>query len=443
MVSFSSARLARNGRLLVCLGGVACSEYDFHGKDAPTQGESDEETAPALRVSPPAVDLGEVERGSTASAVVTLENVGTAPLDITDLVLASGVEWSMTHDAIGTLEAGESTDVALTFGPAGAGGWADTLTVRATDPRAPTTDVPLWAEVGEAGPGILSLTPTEWDFGVLGVGESGTARFVAENLGASPLLIDDIGFSANSAEMQLDPATTPGLPFTLGPADSFELWVHYNPVDGSADEGALRVHSTDGQEQQSDVFGNGIPFEGFSTGWYVWDPRVPVSTTTSADYVVDHHGDEDVYYYEPSGAHGMSGSSDVSGDFALLRDYVIANAGAPVLATGPFDWDETSTVTQFAQATFTYFLCDFYLPADADPSTYTIETGAVDDGIRVLVNGQILGHQKLGEGSGRWTLGGATPGAVNTLVIILVDDAAVNKYLHGLGFYHDGVFVEG
>jgi hypothetical protein len=139
----------------------------------------------------------------------------------------------------------------------------------------------------------------------------------------------------------------------------------------------------------------------------------------------------------------MSGSADLPADFAILRDYVIANAGAPIVPSGPFDWDESSTVTQFAEATFTYFLCDFYLPADADPTAYTIETGAVDDGIRVIVNGHILGHQKLSVLAGRWTLEHAVPGEVNTLVVILVDDAAVNKYLHGLGFWFEGALVEG
>ena len=32
---------------------------------------------------------------------------------------------------------------------------------------------------------------------------------------------------------------------------------------------------------------------------------------------------------------------------------------------------------------------------------------------------------------------------MNTLVIILVDDAAVRKYVRGLGFWHDGALVEG
>ena len=63
--------------------------------------------------------------------------------------------------------------------------------------------------------------------------------------------------------------------------------------------------------------------------------------------------------------------------------------------------------------------------------------------LRVIVNGQVLGHQKLGESSDVWTLEHAVSGAVNTLVIFLVDDAAVHKYVSDLCFWHHGALVEG
>jgi hypothetical protein len=35
------------------------------------------------------------------------------------------------------------------------------------------------------------------------------------------------------------------------------------------------------------------------------------------------------------------------------------------------------------------------------------------------------------------------PGAVNSLIVILMDNSATDKYLTDLGFYRDGVFVSG
>jgi len=428
------------------LSFVGCSEYDFHGKRDSESGRDEAAAAPQIAVSPSALDLGLLPTGAVDEEVFTIENIGSAELNLDSLSLASGVPWSLTAVGATVLQPGESTTVSASFGPGDPGIWPDALSVVSDDPTQPTVVVPLTVEVfeeGEEGVGELSISPTNWRFALMEIGETASATFTVSNIGDAPLTVDSVDFSATSTELLLDPGSVPSLPQVLAPAASFDVWVHYFPSDTEADEGAVLAVSTDGQEQQANVSGNARDFEGFSTGWYVWDPRVPVSTTAHPDYRVDHHGDEDVYYYEDSGAHGMSGSTDIPTDFAILRDYVIANAGAPTVPTGPFDWDESSTVSQFAEATFTYFLCDFYLPPEADPAAYTIETGAVDDGIRVLVNGQILGHQKLGESSGQWSLEHAVPGEVNTLVVILVDDAAVNKYLHGLGFWYDGALVEG
>ena len=51
--------------------------------------------------------------------------------------------------------------------------------------------------------------------------------------------------------------------------------------------------------------------------------------------------------------------------------------------------------------------------------------------------------QKISDPSGTWALEHAIPGAVNTLLVILVDDAAVHKGIASLSFLHDGVLVEG
>lgn len=156
--------------------------------------------------------------------------------------------------------------------------------------------------------------------------------------------------------------------------------------------------------------GNGTAPETFETAWYVWDYGLEHETMSDPAHPVESHGDQDLYWYEPSGAHGLIDSPDPAADFSTLRDHVIANAGSPVTVTGPFNFESGSTLATFQYATFTYVLCDFYLAPDDDPSLYTISAGSVDDGIEVLVNGSILGFLKLGE-SGSWPLTNALPGA--------------------------------
>jgi hypothetical protein len=158
---------------------------------------------------------------------------------------------------------------------------------------------------------------------------------------------------------------------------------------------------------------------------------------------VDHHGDHDLYWYEVSGAHGLVDSSDPVGDFAILRDYVIARAGGPSVVSGPLSFTSGSTLSTFEYATYTYILCDFWIEPTEDPAQFEVSAGSVDDGIQVIVNGEIIGHMGLGAPTTSWSLASVgRPGEVNTLVVILVDDSAVLRYLIDLAFYKDGVMVE-
>jgi len=300
----------------------------------------------------------------------------------------------------------------------------------------------LPGEPGESATPLpaLEVSPRAHDFGTVDAGSTGEAAITLASIGDVAVTVNRLEWGGSTDLAYLPPAE---LPLIIEPGDSEIVVVSYSPSDEGSDTAFLNVVSDDPDypEQDVDLQGTSKAFEGFSTGWYVVDDGVAYETTSNSSYVVDHHGDTDLYWYEPSGAHGLLGSSDPTADFAILRDYVIARAGAPYPATAPFDYDASSSLATFEYATFTYFLCDFWLDSSDDPGLYTIASGSVDDGIQVMVNGEILGHLKLGQ-TGEWPLSAAVPGQVNTLVVILADDSASHKYIHDLGFYRDGVFVQ-
>jgi hypothetical protein len=311
----------------------------------------------------------------------------------------------------------------------------------------PGGDSDPWLE-DSGGPGVpdILVGPPTWDFGTLDPGAADSLEISITNTGDGRLVVHDLSYSASSRELSLDRRTgaNGGLPWLIDPGDTRLVEVGYSPVDEQVDLGSLEVASSDPDEPvvEATQQGNGRLFEDFYTGWYVYDDGLPYETTSNPAYVVDHHGDEDLYWYEPSGAHGLLGSSDPVADFAVMRQYVLDHAGAPTVPTGPFSYDADSDLATFEWATFTYFMCDFYLDPHDDPALYEISSGTVDDGIQVMVNGAILGRITLGQ-SGAWPLSNAVAGQVNTLIIILVDDSAVDKYIHDLAFYRDGVMVEG
>ena len=183
-------------------------------------------------------------------------------------------------------------------------------------------------------------------------------------------------------------------------------------------------------------------FDGFSSGWYVLDDGIAYETTSNINYQVTDHGDPDLYWYEPSGAHGLLGTTQSTADFALMRAYVLSLVPEPIEVSGPFNFQEVSTLSTFEFATFTYFMCDFVVQPGIDVSRYAISGGDVDDGIQVMLNGEILGRRVLWEGPFSWPLEHAKPNALNTLIIILVDDSASSKMIQDFAFTLDGVMVQ-
>jgi hypothetical protein len=418
----------------------ACSDYDLQREE---QGATIEEstTSPVVEVDPTFIDFGTTALGvRTDPQVVTVRNVGDAPLGLRSISVDAS-QFEITATAPTTFLPPETeTEFAVAFLPGTPGEHSGEVSVATDDPVNPVVLVDL---VGRSEAPDVELTPYVHDFGTLEAFETAEVTFTVSNVGSSDLHVSDVTWTSTSGEMTTDAAGAGA--FVLAPGESRDWTVWYAPNDDLPDEGSISVWSDDPDEPvaTAQAIGNGVLFEGFSTGWYIVDDNTNYETTSSASHVVDFHGDPDGYWYEPSGARGLVDSSDPITDFAILRDYVIARAGAPTPVTGALTFRSSSTVPSLTYASFSYIVCDFWIDPSDDPADYEVQTGTVDDGLRVMVNGEVLGDILLGN-SGRWSLDGVgVPGAVNTLAVILMDNAQVDKYVYDLAFLKDGVIVEG
>lgn len=416
---------------------LACSENELHGL-GDVKGGTDTELAqgPDIRVDPLSLDFGlnALEDGATGTQVVTVTNVGGAILGLRDIFIGGG-PFDLTWGSREALEPSESLDVLVTYTPTQAQVQTGELLVQSDDPDSGTVEVALQ---GEGAAPRLVLQPSFHDFGTLDPEQSEQVQVAILNEGNAPLSVTDVQYSASSGELQLGSLSP--LPWTLGPGEFSTVAVHYTPVDDSPDEGFVTVtgNDPDTPTETASQAGNGTSPE---TTWYIFDDAVHYETTSNSSYVVNTHGDPDLYWYEPSGAHGLIDSADPATDFETLRSYVISGSGGPTQVTGPLSWNSNSTLSTFAFATYTYVLCDFWVPGGDDPALYTLTTGSVDDGIQVMTNAEITGRITLGQ-SGSWNLGSVVvPGQVNSIVVILVDDSASNRYLQDLVLARDGVIV--
>lgn len=417
----------------------ACSDYEINGNKP---GSDFEDTlAPEISVYPPAVDFGDVDPAvGAAPRVVTITNEGEGDLHLSGVDLSIGSAFRLTWTGSPTLAPAASTDVTVEF--LGDSSATDTMVVLSDDEDEPAVDVPLSAAL--LAPDV-TVEPSFHDFGELAWEGTASVDVTVRNDGASALTISSLWYDTGSpGELSLrDPGA---FPRTLAPGEGFTLTVDYAPTDSEPDEGFITVESDDPDEPSAlaTQIGNAEPWEGFSTGWYIVEDDTPYAIGTDAGYPITMHGDPNTFWYEPSGRHGMIATSDRAGDFLALHDYVVGRAGEPTPVTGPLTFRASSTIPCQSYASFNYILADFWVPADDDPSLYRVTTGAVDDGIEVIVNGEIVGYQPLGTASGDWGLGDhLNPGDVNTLVVILADDCAVDKYVNDLAFWRDGVIVTG
>jgi hypothetical protein len=435
-------------RWLPILFGFACSEY---GMNKTTSGASGGE--PRIEVDPIFVDYGLIplDDASPTLELVTISNVGEAPLLVYNATLidpAGPFSVVALRDVL--IDEGTALDLVIEFTPSVFGLASDQVIISSNDPVDPEFFVDLKARVPphiDDGVPDLWVNPLFHNFGVLPVLDVVQTDFTVSNIGDANLTISDLRFVSASAEMTLNIhwGVNGPLPWTLNPAEERVISVSYTPTDDTPDTAKIIVLSDDPDTaaETINLAGNGRVFSGFSTGWYVYDDGLDHETTSHPDYSVTSHGDYDLYWYEPSGAHGLIDSSDAMADFAVMREHVITGAGAPTAVTGPITFSSSSHLATYAFATYTYVACDFWIEPGEDAGIYTVNAEAVDDGIQVMVNGEILGRMSLGSTPMSWSLADVgRPGEVNTLIVILVDDSASQRYLNNLSFYRDGVMVE-
>ena len=426
---------------------TACTEYKFVERSDTVPGGE-----PRIAVDPALLDMGTYELdGPSGTRLVAVSNVGEAPLTVSDARIAEpGGPFAVTWLGEAMLEPNEELDLVVEFTPTEEGTSRAQVVVSSNDPEEPETIVELSADVPETfieeEPNV-ELTPYSHDFGVLTIPDTASMAFTVSNTGEANLDVHALRLDTTSVELSLslEESSNGALPWSIAPGETRTVTVHYEPTDNGIDYGEVVVSSNDPDEPEatSPVSGNGRSFSGFSTGWYIYDDGLDHETTSSPSHVVDSHGDTDLYWYEPSGVHGLMGSSDPAADFALMRDYVIAGAGAPTEVTGPISFSSTSHLATFAFATYTYIACDFWIEPDEDPVLYAVGADAVDDGVQFMVNGEILGHMFLHSPPQHWSLHEVgRPGEVNTLIAILVDDSRTNRYLNNLRFTRDGVMIE-
>ncbi len=192
--------------------------------------------AEAQTLTPTKFDFGNwvVQTTSTPKTVV-LKNTQTFALTISSISTSGDfAETSTCPVATGTLAAGASCNISVTFTPSTLGARAGTLTVNDNAPNTPQT-----ASLTGTGVTAVSLVPSSQSFGSLSLGTTSAPKVITlKNFQTVPLNIAGISTSGDFAQT----STCPLSPSTLGAGANCTISVTFTPTAVGLRSGALTVN---------------------------------------------------------------------------------------------------------------------------------------------------------------------------------------------------------
>jgi hypothetical protein len=189
-------------------------------------------TQAALSVTPSSVNFGSVAVGSNDSQAITLKNVGSTSLVISQESVA-GTGFSVNGFSAQTLAPGNTTTFNAVFTPTAGGNASGSISVT-TDASASPTTVALSGTGMQAG---ISATPSSVNFAGVVVGSSSSQAIALKNTGTENLTISQdsvtgAGFSVNGLSPQ-----------TIAPGNSVTFNAVFAPAAAGGASGSISVNS--------------------------------------------------------------------------------------------------------------------------------------------------------------------------------------------------------
>ena len=203
------------------------------------------------------LDLGLVEVGQSASATLTIENVGSGILSIDALEILSSSEFRIgATSGSSLLSAGARLEVEIIFEPVSSGPRLAALRIESNDPDDSPFFVSLEGAASSGQPPKIAVTPDGYEFRDVPLGEQVSQIFTLSNLGSETLtieqvdLVDDHGnaFTLNAPSGQQD----------LQAGETMEVEVEYTPPMEGTQRAELRVDSNDPVDPSVEVGLRGI-----------------------------------------------------------------------------------------------------------------------------------------------------------------------------------------
>ena len=215
--------------------------------------DGEEDPVPDIVVDPLLVDFGVVDVGQTASEIVTVSNVGGMTLTVGNVVLSGSGDFSYVSNFLpGTIAVAGTRNIQVYYAPSDDLADTATLTITSDDPDEPSVAVQI---VGSPAPEPdIVVVPLLVDFGDVKVGTAETEWATITNVGDADLdLYNCLPYGSHFA-ISSNPAGA-----LLGPGDSVQLGVTFEPTNDLTYTGRVDISSNDPDEPvvEVDLVGDG------------------------------------------------------------------------------------------------------------------------------------------------------------------------------------------
>jgi len=195
-------------------------------------------TLASFQLSPASISFGQVAVGKQATQVITVSNIGTAALNLTQ-VKVSNSQFSVPGMSLPmALAVGQTGSITVAVNPTSAGTVTGTLSAQGDSGSSPVV-VSLSATAVSPTP-QLSVSPTSIEFGSVSDGLKNNTSLVLSNLGSANLTISMITISG--AEFAISGISTPA---TISAGQSVTAVVAFSPTAAGGATGNVSVTSND------------------------------------------------------------------------------------------------------------------------------------------------------------------------------------------------------
>jgi uncharacterized membrane protein len=209
----------------------------------PLQGIGVSVSVPQISVQPVALSFGEVPVGSSVALPLTVQNIGSAPLNIAALTLEAEASsgFALTNAPVGAVAVlpGELFNMEVSYTPTAAGTVTGTVRIQSDAMNVAEVIVPLQGTGTVVPEPQIAVTPASVDFGEVALGQDLTLSVEIRNEGDADLELISVTIAAGiDTEFRLG-----DIPERIAPGDIAVIEVTYQPTELGPVVGSLQLQS--------------------------------------------------------------------------------------------------------------------------------------------------------------------------------------------------------